>query len=427
MEELVGKIEGTIPKKEEEILQDKKEKLSKRLFSLVKDNYGKFFLLILVSALVIRIIVFLKTFNQPVWWDAADYLSAAIRWAGINPNLIDMWYYRRGLFWPLFEMIFFKVGVGEVGIRVFVVLFSTGLVAVSYFLIKEMYDKKLAIFVSIGMAFSWVILFFTGRPMTEIPSAFFLLTALLFFWKGYVNNKAKYNYYLFGLFFALACLTRMQYVMFVVPLLAFVFTRERFGFLKNKYLWLSILVFFIMFIPQFYMQNKYFGNPIIDLSTYYLGIGNSQTGEVSSHVGSFSISNLFLYFTNLPYLLDGNEKGYGTLLAFSPLYILFILGFFYFFADLFLGIDHLFKNIEIQKKFFILFWIISIFMLLGFIAPHLEQRYAIQTLPFLFLIIASPYRWVEDFFNNKFKFNKGKIFIIVVIILILASIPSVRF
>jgi len=402
----------------------RKSNINKFLFGWVKDNYDKAFVGVLVLAFILRFIIFLKTMDQAIWWDAADYLATAKRWAGINPHFIDMWYYRRGFFWPLFGAFFFWIGIGEIGIRISVLFFSAGIVASSYFLVSKMFGKKHALLTSIALSFSWVYLFFSGRPLTNLPATFFLITALLFFWKGYALKEGNKFIYLFGLFYALSCLTRMQYVMFALPLFIFVFTRENFKFLKNKHLWVAVGIFFLIFTPQFVMHYYHFGNPIADLAKYYLGVGSSQSGEVGV---SWNPSVMFIYFKNLPYILDGNNNGYSTFFTLSPMYILFIVGFFYFFFDMFLGIDKIFREEEVQKKFFIFFWFIYTFILLSHLAPQLEQRYMMQTLPFLFLIAIQPLLLIEKFLVRDFKIKKGVSFIIIVLLIVLFLYPSLSF
>lgn len=344
-------------------VKKRKSKIKNFLFGWIEDRYDKLFLLVILSAFIIRLIVYTKTNDQALWWDAADYMASAKRW-GLGLNTIDIWYYRRGFLWPLLGAFFFKIGLGEFSIRFFVTLLSTGIVFVTYFLIKEMFNKRLALLTSIGVTFSWVFLFFTGRPLTNLPATFFFLTAVLFFWKGYFLDKGKKYSFLFGLFFALSILTRMQYLMFAPSFLVLAILKEKWKFIKNKGLWIAILIFLIVLIPQLIIHNEHFGNPIKDLSTYYLGIGGSDSGEVGVQLAKFS--DLFLYFKNLPYILDANNAGYSTLFPspfyLFPLYFLFIIGFFMFFLDLFLGIDKIFQNPELQKRFFILFWMITTFL-----------------------------------------------------------------
>src|SRR3989344_5264868 len=135
----------------------------KNFFSIwLQDNYNKLFLLILISAFIIRILVYTKTYDQALWWDGADYMASAKNW-GLGLDTIDIWYYRRGFLFPLIGAVFFKIGLGELSMRFLVVLLSTGIVLSTYYLISIMFDKKLALFTSIAISLSWVFLFFTGR------------------------------------------------------------------------------------------------------------------------------------------------------------------------------------------------------------------------------------------------------------------------
>lgn len=409
----------------EKEIEKRKNKLKNFFFGWVKDNYDKLFLVILFVAFIIRLVIFIKTMNQPLWWDAADYMATAKRWAGINPNLIDLWYYRRGFLWALIGTLFFKLGLGEIGIRFLVVLLSTGIVFVSYFLIQKIFNKKLAVLTTLGLTASWVYLFFTGRLLTELPSTFFLLLFLLFFWKGYVLKEGNKFIYISGIFCALAVLVRMQSLMFLIPVLLFIFLREKFKLFVNKKLWITLLIFFLILTPFFFIYWQHFGNPLADLTKYYLGVGGSEKGEVGVKLDKFS--DLFLYFNNLPYILDGNNNGYSTLLALSPIYLLFVIGFFYFFLDFFLGFDKIFKDEGIQKKAFVFLWIILSFLFLGYMAPQLEQRYVIPDLPFLFLIAVFPLSKINVFITKKFKLRERYSFLIVLLFFFLLMIPVLLF
>lgn len=405
-------------------VEKRKEVVSNFFTSWITSNYDKLFLIILAIAFIVRLLVYSKTQDQALWWDAADYMAAAKRW-GLGLDTIDIWYYRRGFLWPLLGSLFFKLGLGEYSIRFFVVLLSTGIVFASYQLISIMFNKKLAFLTSIPLALSWVFIFFSGRPLTNLPATFFFLLALIYFWKAYVLDQGKKYFLFFGLFYALACLIRMQYVMFAVSFLALAIVKEKHKFLFNKWLWASIIVFLIVFIPQFTMQNTYFGNPIQDLATYYLGVGGSETGEVG--VALAKTSDLFLYFFNIPYVLDANTNGYTSLFVLSPFYILFVIGFFLFFSDLFFGFDKIFKNKLIQKKFFILFWMITTFLFLGYIAPHLEQRYIMPLIPFLFMIAMYPIYLAIPKIKEKIKIKDIYLMIGIAAILIFLLIPNYEF
>ena len=143
------------------VLTERKSKFGKLLFSWIKDNYDKYFLFILLAAFILRIFIFIKTMNQPLWWDGADYMAAAKR-LGLGLNIQDIWYYRRGFLFPLISALFFAFGFGEVGVRILEILFSTGFIFVSYLFLIKLVDKKIALLASICLTFSWLLIFFSG-------------------------------------------------------------------------------------------------------------------------------------------------------------------------------------------------------------------------------------------------------------------------
>ncbi len=92
----------------EESLEKRKDWIKDKLFGWVKDNYDKLFIAVLIIAFILRIWVFIITKDQAMWFDAAEYMSTAKYWAGIG-DMNDIWYYRRGFFWPFFGSLFFRL------------------------------------------------------------------------------------------------------------------------------------------------------------------------------------------------------------------------------------------------------------------------------------------------------------------------------
>ncbi|VVB83573.1 Dolichyl-phosphate-mannose-protein mannosyltransferase [uncultured archaeon] len=396
----------------EEGIEKRKSKISKFLFGWVKDNYDRIFLAILLAAFALRLYIFFQTMHQPLWWDEADYLSAGKRW-GLSLDIRDIWYYRRGFLFPLISALFFKTGLGETGIRFLEVLFSTGIVAVSYALISKMFSKKLALLTSIALSASWIILFFTGRILTDIPAAFFLLLALLLFWKGYVLKEGNKFLYLFGFIFVCAVMTRMQSLMLAPPFLIYIFIKEKFKMFKNKQLWITLGIFLLLLVPYLIIYSTHYGNPIADLASHYLGIGSSAHPVSSGNVRTFSMAT-FNYFKDLPYMVT------------TPILILLIIGAIYFLNDLIIGLDKVRKDEILSNKLFVVLWILSLFLIMGYIGSvsYVEQRYVTAALPFLFMIAVSPLILFEKIISKYLKINKRLIFVGLFVILIAMMIPN---
>jgi len=406
--EIEGVAKETVSEKD---LEKRKKNLKSKLFSWVKDNYDKLFIFLLIAAFIIRLIIFIKTMNQPLWYDEASYLAAAKQW-GLGLHIRDIWYYRRGFLFPLIYAAFFKFGLGEISIRFTEVLFSTGFVFVSYFIVRDLFNKKIAIFSSICLTFSWILLFFTGRILTDIPASFFIILSLFFFWKCYVMKKGNKFLYLFALFFAFAVLIRMQSLMFAFPFLIMMFIKEKGKMFKNKHLWISLGIFAVIMLPQAILYTTHYGNPITDILAHYFSVGTKETVGTNPRVLS---SHIFDYFINLPYIMS------------IPLLILFLIGVGYFLLDIILGFDQIFKNEDIQKKFFILCWIVFLFLIMGYLTSldYIEQRYITAGLPFLFLIASIPLVKVSEFFVKKFKMKEFSSVILVSLILVVLLVVNI--
>jgi len=412
MEEIEGVVKESASEKE---IEKRKNSLKKKLFSWVEDNYDKVFLFILVASFIIEIIIFMKTSQQPLWYDEASYMATAQRIA-THLNINDIWYYRRGFLWPLFSIPFYFLGIGEIGIRITEVLFSVGITAVSFFLIKEMFNKKVAVYVSAAVSLSWIVLFYTGRVLTDTPSTFFILLSLLFFWKGYVSKKGNKYLYLFGLFLALSVLTRMQNLMFIPAFLFFILIKDKFKFVKNKHLWIAFGIFALFLIPQGVLYYTHYGNPLNDILEHYLGVNTGGTTAVNPDV---TVKTVFQYFTDLPYILGG-QIAYGKIVFF-----LFLLGVLLFFADMFIGIDKILKDSEIQKKFFIFLWILIPLLVLGYMMPaYPDERYVMPILMFFFVIAIYPLEKAGKFLTKKTKMSEKSSQILVFIVILLIFIPS---
>lgn len=401
----------------EEEIEKRKNKLKNLCFGWIKDNYDKVFLAVLIAAFVLRMYIFFQTMNQPLWWDEADYLSTAKRW-GLGLDIRDIWYYRRGFLFPLVGALFFKLGIGEIAMRFLEVLFSTGIVAVSYSLISKMFNKKLALFASVCLTGSWILLFFTGRLLTDIPAAFFLLLSLLLFWKGYVLKEGNKFLYLFGACFALAVLTRMQSLMLAPPFLIYILLKEKLKFLKNKQLWITLGIFLLFLVPYLIFYSVHYGNPVLDLASHYLGIESTSHPVASGNVRTFSLA-MFKYF------VGDNGDGLSYMMYF-PMFILLLIGIIYFLGDLIIGLDKIQKDDVLKNKFFVVLWILSLFLIMGYIGSvsYVEQRYITAALPFLFLIAVSPLIFVEKLIAKYLKLNKRVIFALLFAVLILCMVPN---
>jgi len=385
----------------DEIIKKRKERIVGTVKDFIKNN--KTLMILLLIDLVIKIYFLWITKNQPIWWDAGAYLGTAKRWAGIG-NLSDVWYYRRGFLFPLICSLFYGIGFGEIGIRIAIVFASVGFLLVSYLLISEMINKRLAIYTVAAMIGSWVILFFSMRPLTYMPSPLILFIALLFFWKGYMKEQGNHYIYLFALFFAFSVFMRMQNLMFAPVFLIAVILKDKWRFIIDKRWWVCLFIFGLVIAPVLVIYSQHYGNPVTDITSYYLGIGKSDLG-----VEKKTTSYPFAYFKDIPYQLFGSSMNNIT----GNLLIMLIVGSIMFFGEILLGINFIFKNKKIQTKLFIFMWIVVFYILMGHLSGDaIFQGYIIPAIPFLFMLFSFPFFTIE----KNYKIKLMPLFLLVIIV-----------
>src|SRR3989338_2985372 len=117
-------------------LENKKTKLKSFIAKISKDREDKIFLGILLISIIINIYFFTRTYSQALWFDEADYLNFGKYLAfkfpewGLSPV-------RPPLF-PLISALFFKIGFGEIGLRIIMILSGLSNTVLIYLIGKEL-------------------------------------------------------------------------------------------------------------------------------------------------------------------------------------------------------------------------------------------------------------------------------------------------
>ena len=146
-------------------------------------------MIIFLFALGLRLYFFLKTYNQALWWDEADYMSIAKHYGLGSPEVAAPWR-ARGM--SLIFGLFYFFGANEIFQRLLVIVFSLAAVWITYLLGKEFFDSKVALIASSFMAVSWVHIFWGMRFSGETFALVFYSLAAYFFWKGYEKKGSKW-------------------------------------------------------------------------------------------------------------------------------------------------------------------------------------------------------------------------------------------
>jgi 4-amino-4-deoxy-L-arabinose transferase-like glycosyltransferase len=276
---------------------DNKKEVAKRkekIIGWLKDPYFLGLLGILLLAFIIRIYYFTKTLDQAVWWDEGEYMLRVKHLVLNTPQ--SGFFEGRELFTPYFWALIYYLFNSETAIRFVQVIISTLTVWATYYLGKEVYDKKIGLLASAFMTFFWLHLFFTDRLLTYLYAPLFYTLALGLFWAGYNKNYEKKDKYLLlffvtvmlgvGIYYSIAfsALTVIIYLLFT----------ERLNFVKNKRLWKGLLIalplLLLSFIPSYIVQ----GSIIPRLS---------QVGEIESTQTGAGLAGLFTYVDMMPRLM----------------------------------------------------------------------------------------------------------------------------
>lgn len=241
---------------------------------IIKKN--KWLIAVFVIALLVRVVF---VFSMPIkLWDETVYLnlgydlsknpldySFSNGWSDFVPSGGDEFYgwpkagFRAPLL-PYIISLFYAVKLDFLidFLMAFMGALSTILV---YKLGKELFNEKVGLISSLLLALIPLHVFYSGRLLTEVLFTFFVLLTFLSFWKGYEKNSRNHKI-LFGVFLALSLLSRYT-VLWIMPifLLYFLIRDRSLKFLKDKYLWYSVLTFFITLIPWMIYGIFVYRNP----------------------------------------------------------------------------------------------------------------------------------------------------------------------
>ncbi len=326
--------------------------------------YNALLVLVLLIALALRLFFFIKTSGQTLWWDEAEYMSAAKEWAfGIpyeyNPQ-------RPPLFQAL-SAIVFLLGLSENFIKLlFVVVPSLALVAATYYLGKEMYNEKVGIIGAFLMTISWSVLFWSSRVQPDFFSMTFQVLSVLFMWKSWKQEIPKWGVYA-GIFAALGFYFKVSALLVPIAFLLFILIRDRWRGVLHKNHWYFAIGFIATFIPYMIWSQISFGNPF----AFKLNYSIAFTEAVPRPIGWYNLEFFYLLTEGL-------------------LFVLFVVGLVYALRFLLYG-DIILKNRKdaLNPDLFSVLVLILVSAFFIFYIRGTEDRWVFLWLPFMFYMIGN--------------------------------------
>ncbi len=292
---------------------------------------------------------------EPVrWWDETVYAnlgwdlradpfdySFSRGWSDYVPGDWPKAGFRAPLL-PYTLAVMYLLGLGPGILLPFIGALS---VVAIYFLGREMFGERVALYSSVLLAVLPVHVYYSGKILTGVFGTFFLTISVWCFWKGFEKGENRYKV-LFGVFLALSLLARYT-VLFLVPVFPlYLFLRDRsFGFLRDRYLWLGVLAFSAILVPWFVYGLIQYGTPLGPIL---------HAKKAASYWGGVQPWDFYL------------SNSFGAFSLLLPVF-LFSLAYFWF------------RGVK-RETAFLMLWFFTFLVALQMI-PHKEVRFLIPAVP----------------------------------------------
>ena len=357
---------------------------------------------ILFFAFLIRLIYFTQTTYQAMWWDEAEYMSAAKHWGiGVPYQLNE----QRPPIFQLFGAILIKLGLGESALKFMLSLLpSLVLVVATYYLGKELFNSQVALIGALGTGFVWSLIFWSLRFQPDFFSVTLQIMAFLFFWKFIKkpsNNSAIYT----GLFCAAAFYFKISALLVPLCMGLFLLYKDGWKIVKDKNNWVILGAFLVGLIPFMIWQLIKFGNP------FAFGVTYSGDFNEGRSLG-WMVFNFFYSFKDASY-------SFPKLLFF----LFFLFGLMTFLSKKLISFDLVLKDKSLrsdgQTFSFIVLLVVSAFYLF-YIRGTIEDRWVFIIIPFIFFFAGESIIYIKNKINNHSKIF-SLLFLFVVIALFLFS------
>ena len=350
-----------------------------KINSWLSHKENVYFISLLAVALIIRVYYLFLSKGQVMWWDEAEYMSAAKHWAlGVPYSLNE----QRP---PLFQLLgagLIKLGFTEIFLKFLLVLLpSIALIVVTYYLGKELFGSKVALIGALGTSFVWSLLFWSVRFQPDFISVTLQLMAFLFFWK-FVKSSSRKHAALTGLFCAAGFYFKISALLVPLSIGLFLLYKDGWKAIKVKNHWIILGSFIIGLIPFMIWQTLTFGSP--------LAFGVTYSGDFN----------------------EGRTLGWEALKFYSffsktIFYISFLLGLVMFLLNYAKNISSVFKNKSLRSDpwffSFIVLLVISAFYVF-YIKGTIEDRWVFLMIPFTFFFAGKFICSIYDLILKNSKF-----------------------
>ena len=319
------------------------------------------------------------------------------------------------------------------------VLSGSGIVLLSFFITKNIFNYRIAILTQLFIAFNPMLHYISIQALNELLPVFLIFVSLYFVTK---KELGFFDYTIIGILLGIASLFRLQAIFVLFPILIFILLRNK-KTIKNTLNLFTILIFLsLVFIPQILYNfsthgaisdsgiNYYIGNLFVFQNPDWHNEVLSQDHTTSLYSIITLDFNLFLenYFYNLS--LHNFDKlfnfGINSLESLSIVSLIPFLGLVFFLG----GLGYLIYNKQIIPKNFLplLFLPLLYFPLISIIPIHRSFHLLPMWLPIiiisvLFIVYVIPKGFslkqnslIKTSFNKNQKLHLSSIIIVIIIL-----------
>ena len=263
---------------------------------------------------------------------------------------------------------------GFLTLKLFALFGGTIIIFVSYFIIKNIFNEKIAIVSQLLIAFNARFMLLTTWSMNEQLPLVFIFISFYFMTKRKIERK---DIILIGVFLGLAFSIRYQAMFVLIPFVIFLLIRDK-NYKKNlACVGLVTIIFFAIASPVFVYNYTTYGKIMDSDPNYYILQSKFQTDEwreslLDAAAKEENISGIFLdfdlflknYFYNLFYHNPNSLFNFNTWVNLSIIPIIPYFGI----IPIIMGLIYVLK-IKISKKILlttIISFIITSITILGF-------------------------------------------------------------
>jgi 4-amino-4-deoxy-L-arabinose transferase-like glycosyltransferase len=372
----------------------KKQGTLSNLINLIKFNWQKYSIFILIVLFLIFKIISLFKFHHPIW-DEAVYLTMGKYIYSLGQS--GFFEILRAPFFPLIIGIFWKLGLDYIlWAEIVEILIGVGTIYLTYLIAKKEFNENVAILSAFFLALTPIFFLYTSYILVDIPALFFVLISFYFI--------QKEKYYLSGLFAGFAFLTRFPQALFVFAVGFFIIHRMIYE-KKFKIHFINALKFgliFLLLISSFFLFNYFFYKN--ETSEWQHAAFRPLIFSINNIYDSGKVSEPFYYYIQ-------------NLSIHNPFIVLSLLGLFFYFR----------KKIFIKKPF--LFYSLLVFLIYYSLTGHKELRYALSFLPFIIIFSSFGLFKLFDLFkklsSNKIKKIIHLVFSLILIVLIISLLAVI--